>query len=156
MTLSNIKSMQKDRGFTLVELMIVIVVIAILAAISIVAFAGIQQRGRDASRQSDVEGLQKAVNTYIGDDQGANGDWTKLKDASTAITNLKAYTVVNTPQKVLDMIAATATPDKDHYGITPCPASGTQTGVVIAYFSEGKNKVQTTHVGNGCPADITN
>ena len=40
MTLNNIKTMKKDRGFTIVELLIVIVVIAILAAIIIVAYQG--------------------------------------------------------------------------------------------------------------------
>ena len=36
-------------GFTIVELLIVIVVIAILAAITVVAFTGIQNNGYDAS-----------------------------------------------------------------------------------------------------------
>lgn len=40
----------KQRGFTIVELLIVIVVIAILAAISIVAYNGIQQRANNTSR----------------------------------------------------------------------------------------------------------
>ncbi|RYF28607.1 MAG: prepilin-type N-terminal cleavage/methylation domain-containing protein, partial [Chloroflexi bacterium] len=41
-----------NRGFTIVELLIVIVVIGILAAITIVAFNGIQNRGKAAAGQS--------------------------------------------------------------------------------------------------------
>ncbi len=42
---------QNNKGFTIVELLIVIVVIAILAAISIVAYTGIQNRARASSGQ---------------------------------------------------------------------------------------------------------
>ena len=55
--------MQK-RGFTIVELLIVIVVIAILAAITIVAYNGIQQRSRDAQRMSDVANIVKAIQRW--------------------------------------------------------------------------------------------
>jgi prepilin-type N-terminal cleavage/methylation domain-containing protein len=48
-------------GFTIVELLIVIVVIAILAAISIVAYSGIQERSRDSKVKSDMSSLIKAV-----------------------------------------------------------------------------------------------
>jgi prepilin-type N-terminal cleavage/methylation domain-containing protein len=41
-------------GFTIVELLIVIVVIGILAAITIVAYNGIQQRARDTAPKSDL------------------------------------------------------------------------------------------------------
>ena len=43
------------RGFTIVELLIVIVVIGILAAITIVAYNGIQQRARTATVQVDMK-----------------------------------------------------------------------------------------------------
>lgn len=52
------------RGFTIVELLIVIVIIAILATITIVAFNGIQQRARDSSRTSAVEQIQKGLELY--------------------------------------------------------------------------------------------
>lgn len=60
--------MKKSRsGFTIVELLIVIVVIAILAAITIVAYNGIQQRARDSQRKQDVATIQKALEMYYMD-----------------------------------------------------------------------------------------
>jgi len=49
------------RGFTIVELLIVIVVIGILAAIVIVAYNGIQNRANDSRRVSDLEAISKAL-----------------------------------------------------------------------------------------------
>jgi len=51
-------------GFTIVELLIVIVVIAILATISIVAFNGVQKRANDTARISDMTTLTKALAIY--------------------------------------------------------------------------------------------
>lgn len=51
----------KSRGFTIVELLIVIVVIAILAAITIVAYTGVQDRAKASSLQADVSGAVKLL-----------------------------------------------------------------------------------------------
>lgn len=51
----------KPRGFTIVELLIVIVIIAILAAITIVSYNGIQQRAADSKRDSDTRQLLNAI-----------------------------------------------------------------------------------------------
>ncbi len=52
------------KGFTIVELLIVIVVIAILAAISIVAYTGIQQRARNSSAFSLANQIAKKADVY--------------------------------------------------------------------------------------------
>ncbi len=51
----------KLKGFTIVELLIVIVVIGILAAISIVAYTGIQSRANDTRMRSAVAQLEKSI-----------------------------------------------------------------------------------------------
>ena len=60
-----------NRGFTIVELLIVIVVIGILAAITIVAFNGIQNRAHDTAVQSDLASIGKKIQAF----QALNGRW---------------------------------------------------------------------------------
>ena len=56
--------MKSRSGFTIVELLIVIVVIAILAAISVVAYSGIQSRAHDAAIRSDFRNVKVKMEEY--------------------------------------------------------------------------------------------
>lgn len=51
-------------GFTIVELLIVVVVIAILAAITIIAYNGIQARSYDSTVQTDIAALAKKIELF--------------------------------------------------------------------------------------------
>ena len=51
----------KQTGFTIVELLIVIVVIAILAAITVVAYNGVQNQARQSIREADMTTYYKAI-----------------------------------------------------------------------------------------------
>jgi len=55
---------RKNQGFTIVELLIVIVVVAVLAAITVAAYNGVQERGRTSSRLSAIRSIQKALEGY--------------------------------------------------------------------------------------------
>lgn len=67
------KRFASTAAFTIVELLIVIVVIGILAAIAIVAYNGIQQRGRVAAAKSDINALGKSIELFKAD----SGDYPK-------------------------------------------------------------------------------
>ena len=54
----------KQTGFTIVELLIVIVVIAILAAITVVAYTGVQGQTNDAAVKSDIRNYAQQVLAY--------------------------------------------------------------------------------------------
>lgn len=53
-----------SRGFTIVELLIVVVVIAILAAITVVAYNGVSQRSKESASQSAVSQAAKKIQTF--------------------------------------------------------------------------------------------
>ena len=60
----NLIQKRRQQGFTIVELLIVIVVIGILAALVIVQFTNIQARARDTERKSDMRAIQSKLAEY--------------------------------------------------------------------------------------------
>ncbi|HEU18436.1 MAG TPA: prepilin-type N-terminal cleavage/methylation domain-containing protein [Deltaproteobacteria bacterium] len=61
-----------QKGFTLIELMIVIAIIGILAAIAIPQFSKYRARGYMTAVRSDCKNVYTAVQTYLADNPGAS------------------------------------------------------------------------------------
>lgn len=81
--------MQRPRnGFTIIELLIVIVVIAILAALAIPQFANTKERTYIASMRNDLRNLETAQEAYYADFQGYTGNMSDLSRLFYASPNV--------------------------------------------------------------------
>jgi type IV pilus assembly protein PilA len=83
-----------ERGFTLIELMVVVLIIAILIAIAIPTFLGARQRAQDRAAQSNLRNALTAEKTFYTDSQTYGTD--AQMTASNIETSLKWGTDVAT------------------------------------------------------------
>ena len=128
-------SSNKTKGFTLVELLIVIVVIAILAAISIVAYNGVTQKARDDERQSNARNLVNAAASF--NSSAEDDKW-------PTVSEVGGYSTIKVPATVISATDGTApTPsNKNHYGYEFCKDGGVTTnqseatGVKVKYWKD--------------------
>ena len=139
----------KQKAFTIVELLIVIVVIGILAAISIVSYNGIQNRARDTSVKSSASQVRTKIES-----------WNSIKGAYPSAGDLAGgLNDPGAPEAMLDaaiepMLSTAAAPPQAHStngaGTVRAVPCGT-TGYDIDYYqSSGTVK---TDLGTGCPAN---
>jgi general secretion pathway protein G len=65
---------KQDKGFTLVELLIVIVILGILATVTVFAVRGITDRGQENACDVELRTVQTAIEAYYADNQEDPGD----------------------------------------------------------------------------------
>lgn len=118
---------RNNHGFTIVELLIVIVVIGILAALVLNSFAGVQERARDTERRTDLNSVSTQLEVYY-NDNGGYPVFTGSVDTDSWITaNLKGASLdaFRAPNQAANTVVNSATPTKDQYGYTPLEDDGT-------------------------------
>ena len=115
--------MQKQYGFTTVELLIVIVVIAVLAAMTVVAFNGVSKRAQFSSMKSDINAIKKQLELYKVD----NGSY---PDSSLCVSdhgdtpNLDPKRASNDTYLYQSRSASGAIPGVDQYQLIRFNAAG--------------------------------
>ena len=79
---------QSEKGFTLVELLVVMLILGLLAAIAIPSFFNQRDKARDADAKADARTAQTAVETYATDNGGsyASVDTTDLVGIEATLT----------------------------------------------------------------------
>ena len=157
----------KDQGFTIVELLIVIVVIGILAAITIVAYNGIQTRGKAAAAQALANGIVKKAEIY-NTEPTTTGYPATLATLTGAASSTSYYVEASSVTlQTTAMSAAPTTPEKTivfnkcgHTNSTTAATSAAtitvQTGVRVDYWNNGSAGNVTAGVTSGYGNPPTN
>lgn len=147
-------SQTKQKGFTIVELLIVIVVIGILAAISIVAYAGLQNNAKSSERAADAANIIKVAEAMNADNDTypttaagmhATGGSAKLP----ANVRLNATPLTAAPAATEAAAGPSKSGDVKTYNWRSCGASN---GITVYYFDPKSSGggLKTVSAGVGC------
>lgn len=151
---------RKQQGFTIVELLIVIIVIGILATLVLVTFSGIQQSARNTQRQTDIKAVASHLETYnaknafypTADDLNNVTAQDPLVAGDTWVAeNLKGLDRESTrdPKGTVYTFAGAATSNQYGYAVTPSGCDNTAgnecTGFSLTYIEEGTGDTKTVN-----------
>ena len=137
------KLRKQESGFTIVELLIVIVVIGILAALVLNTFQGVQARARNTERKTDINALHTHLEVYYNDNgsypSGSATDTTCGSDGATScalstviFTGLDGEALNDPGGTAINVVSSAPTPANGlyYYFPTSCTA-GACTGYTL-------------------------
>lgn len=130
-----------DEGFTLVELLVVMLILGILAAIAIPAFFSQRDKAKDADAKSLVRTAQTAAEAYGSD---RNGLYTAMDEAALKVI-----------EPTIDTTKVDANPTATAKGYTIVATSGTNNTFSINRSDTGAVSYPCVGTGNpsaGCPS----
>ena len=132
--------MGREDGFTLVELLVVMLILGILAAIAIPSFFNQRDKANDADAKAGVRTAQTAMETYATDN---NNDYT---GADAAALQAVEETLVD-----VDLTAVDGTTPAGGYTLTATSDTGNTFSIIRA--GNGSTTYDcTTNGQGGCPS----
>lgn len=136
---------QLKRGFTIVELLIVIVVIGILAAITIVSYSGITARANTTKAQTNAANMVKVLEAY-------NADCTAYPSALTNFFPVSGKSACATSTSVptgITVVAAASGALTSANGLTTVSwLNKSTTGGCLGYWDFTAGSVTVVYYGN--------
>lgn len=140
------------RGFTIIELLIVITILGILAGLTLVSYNGTQERSRDSRRKTDLDALKKTMELVKQDSPGQyyfpNCDTGASCNLTNTNTNPDLAPATNPYIKTVPTDPKTATGYL--YLPTGCVAGGCTDYTLIACLENG-NDPQAVADATNCP-----
>jgi type IV pilus assembly protein PilA len=139
--------MGREEGFTLVELLVVMLILGILAAIAIPAFFNQRDKAHDAQAKSAAKTAQTAMETYATD----NGGVYDASGGGSAATAAKLAAIEPTLQTSGTNAIAVNSVASAGYKVTSTSSTGT--GFSIQRNADGTTTFDcTAHGSGGCPS----
>ena len=131
----------KNSGFTIVELLIVIVVIGILAGLVVTTFTGIQQKARNTERQTDIKAIHGQVEAYYAQN-GKYPTLANLNDATWRSTNMKGLDgeALMDPKGTAQTLVAAAAANSYAYAVGPANCDNGTGGDCATYTLTATNE----------------
>jgi type IV pilus assembly protein PilA len=118
------KRREDDEGFTLIELMVVVLIIAILIAIAIPTFLGARQRAQDRAAQSNVRNAFTAEKTFYTDGQAYTGTAASVAAIEPSLTYTTAAASLAATGNLVYVAASTTTTANDTVTLGALSGSG--------------------------------
>jgi type IV pilus assembly protein PilA len=127
-----------ESGFTLVELLVVMLILGLLAAIAIPSFFNQRDKAKDADAKAGVRTAQTAMETYSTDNDGS-------------YANATADDLVTIEETLNDVNITDVTSDADSYSLEV--TSTTDNTFTIARGADGQTTYSCTEeASGGCPS----
>jgi type IV pilus assembly protein PilA len=134
------EKMQDDQGFTLIELMVVVLIIAILIAIAIPTFLGLRKRAQDRAAQSNLRNGLTAAKAFYTDAEtytGFNAVQGKLIEPSLTwadggAASLNTVHIKGIPANGQELVLTTTSASTTVFCIADSSVLGTDKGKVDA------------------------
>jgi general secretion pathway protein G len=136
--------MKRKLGFTLIEILIAVTIIAILTAIGIVSYSSVNRRARDAKRKSDMEQVRSALEIYRND----FGVYPGSAEGFVALTTLGQDILVPLYLPAIPMDPKSTTASPIPYWYSPVGYVGATNFYAYCLCAEVEN---TQEAINGCP-----